>query len=75
MMARIDGLTRKEPQRTSVHARVDATFHLFEKDGMQILQIDTYGSSDRDAAGTVSQSIQFSGGGLTLLRDILGKIK
>ncbi|MDR7125771.1 hypothetical protein [Pseudotabrizicola sp. 4114] len=74
MMARIDSLTEKDPLRTTVHSRVDATFHAFTQDGVQYLQIDTYGSSDRDGAGKVTQSVQFSGEGLALLRQILDKL-
>jgi hypothetical protein len=74
-MARVDTLVPREPRRTSVHARVDATYHLFERDGLQVLQIDTFGSPDRASAGTVSQSIQFSGEALALLRDLLGQMR
>jgi hypothetical protein len=75
MMARIDILEEKEPLRTSVHSPVAATFDIFEKEGVTFLQIDTYGSDERQITGKITQSIQFGNEGLTKLRQILGDIK
>ncbi|GAB4264641.1 MAG: hypothetical protein Kow0013_12030 [Pararhodobacter sp.] len=74
-MARIDRLEQKEPGRTSVHAAVDATYQVFELDGAIYLQIDTYGSSDRQFRGKVSQSVQFGPEGIAALREILSSLR
>ncbi|TGD64756.1 methionyl-tRNA formyltransferase [Tabrizicola sp. WMC-M-20] len=73
-MARIDHLEQKDAVRTSIHSPVDATFHVFEADGVRYLQIDTYGSGERQIMGKTSQSIQFGEEGLAQLRQILEKL-
>jgi hypothetical protein len=40
------------------HRTCTAGWHVAEHEGRKVLQIDTYGSPDRQDAGTVSQSLQ-----------------
>ncbi|MGH2702352.1 MAG: hypothetical protein ACRDJ2_11340 [Actinomycetota bacterium] len=40
------------------HSTCSAGWRVTERAGERVLQIDTYGSPDRQDAGTVSQSIQ-----------------
>ncbi|WP_404448116.1 hypothetical protein LG307_03380 [Sutcliffiella horikoshii] len=61
-MALIKGNTMKKimKERNAVHYEVDNTYTSFiDKEGNRILQIDTYGSNQREFRGKVSQSIQF----------------
>jgi hypothetical protein len=73
-MARIEKLGPAQRDRIGKHRSVSATFHVFEVDGETILQIDTYGSEDRQLPGKTSQSIQFGDEGLKALRAILSEI-
>lgn len=70
-MAKIDELEQADRQRVSLHTSVFATYHVFEHEGSRILQIDTFGSADRQIPGKVSQSIQFGPEGIAALRAIL----
>ena len=73
-MALLTEFSPKEINRTSVHEKVDATFHIFEKDGETFLQIDTYGAEGRKFAGKVSQSIQLGKAGRHALIQLLAQI-
>ncbi|MBU5293835.1 hypothetical protein KQH90_07280 [Anaerosalibacter bizertensis] len=58
-MALVRNFQQLNKQRNSVHKEVDCTYTTFEDSvGNRIFQIDTYGSSDREFVGKVSQSIQ-----------------
>jgi thymidylate kinase len=51
---------RVEKERNSVHNEVRSTYTSFtNKAGEKFFQIDTYGSSNRQIQGKISQSIQF----------------
>ncbi|NMH73551.1 methionyl-tRNA formyltransferase [Bacillus sp. RO2] len=61
-MALIKGNTMKKitKGRNAIHNEVDNTYTSFiDNEGNRILQIDTYGSNQREFRGKVSQSIQF----------------
>lgn len=58
-MALIGELNRKVKNR-QVHKLTDADYDIFINDGQKYLQIDTYGSADREDVGKVSQSIQLN---------------
>ncbi|ART75167.1 hypothetical protein B4U37_03520 [Sutcliffiella horikoshii] len=60
-MALIKGSMKKiMKERNTVHNEVDNTYTSFiDKEGNRILQIDTYGSNQREFRGKISQSIQF----------------
>lgn len=58
-MALVKKFEKIEKQRNSIHKEVDCTYTVFNDSlGEKILQLDTYGSSDRKIKGKVSQSIQ-----------------
>jgi hypothetical protein len=60
-MARIESFKKRDVQRSpKVHELVNCTYTIFEVDGMQYVQLDTYGSSHRQIKEKISQSIQFS---------------
>ena len=60
-MARINLETIKkiEKERNTVHSKVDATYTVFKDGDEKFIQVDTYGSSNREIKGKISQSIQF----------------
>ncbi len=57
-MALIKKFEHRPNEGTRVHDRVTCGYRWFDVDGQRILQLDTYGSSDRMIPGKVSQSIQ-----------------
>ena len=59
-MAQIELRTIKkiDKDRNTIHCKVQATFSVFEIDGQKYFQIDTYGKSDREIPGKISQTIQ-----------------
>lgn len=74
-MALVKKLERINMDRNSVHGEVDATVTVFQDDdGTKFLQIDTYGSPEREIPGKKSQSIQFGPEGMAALREILADI-
>ena len=71
-MALVKTLEQITMERNSVHGEVEATYCWFsDDDGQRYLQIDTFGSKDRENPGKQSQSIQLGPEGLAQLRDIL----
>lgn len=70
-MALVTELVPKESTRSSVHGKVEATFHIFSEGGETYLQIDTYGTPGRQIKGKVSQSIQLGKEGRSELLRIL----
>lgn len=73
-MARIDEMTEKSIERVSRHKPVSATFSIYELDGKPVLQIDTYGSPDRQLPGKASQSVQFEEAGIAALKNLLDRL-
>ena len=59
-MAQIEWRTIKkvDKDKCAVHEKVKATYSVFEKTGQKYFQIDTYGKSDREIPGKISQSFQ-----------------
>lgn len=60
-MAQIDIRTieRLNKERNTIHEKVYATYSTFDSYGEHYVQLDTYGRSDREQPGKISQSIQF----------------
>ena len=58
-MARITAMEKKCGNKDSIHGEVPTTYKFFEQHDVQLFQMDTYGSEDREYTGKVSQSIQF----------------
>lgn len=72
-MAFIDEFTSVPSTASSLHGPVLCGWRVFDTEGKRILQLDTYGSQDRQIRGKVSQSIQIdresAGTLLKLIRD------
>ncbi len=59
-MALVRKLESVTKERNSVHGPVDCTYAVFTgEDGKRYLQLDTFGSKNRQIAGKISQSVQF----------------
>ncbi len=54
----LENFKRFEKERNTVHSRVSATYSVFEIHGEKYFQIDSYGNSDREMPGKISQSFQ-----------------
>ena len=72
-MARIAAFTSVTSQRDSIHEPVECGWRYFEVDGRRLVQLDTYGSSDRKFRGKVSQSIQLDEEAARALLQILSQ--
>ncbi|MDN5786046.1 hypothetical protein [Pseudorhodobacter sp.] len=70
-MALIEILAPVERRHPKKHEPVEAGFQIFEVGGQTYLQIVTYGTSERQIKGVVSQTIQFGPDGIAALRDVL----
>jgi hypothetical protein len=57
-MAMIRSFQKVNPRPGGRHRSTDCGYRWFDLDGERILQLDTYGSNERQDVGTVSQSIQ-----------------
>ena len=57
-MALIVDFSRVHKETNRIHEAVECGWGRFVKDGQTILQLDTYGSTDRQIPGKVSQSVQ-----------------
>jgi hypothetical protein len=52
-------IKRIEKERNSIHKEVESSYSSFtNSSGEKYLQLDTYGSSDREFQGKISQSVQ-----------------
>jgi hypothetical protein len=59
-MSRITSIKKKDKVRNNKHGEVRcATYSIFEEEGTEFFQIDTYGSKDRKHPNQPSQEIQF----------------
>jgi hypothetical protein len=58
-MALISDFTHVPGERQSIHKPVGCGWKIFDEQGQRILQLDTYGNSDRANPGKLSQSLQF----------------
>jgi len=74
-MARIvsNEFNLRSKERNSIHEQTKATYSIFCVGNEKYIQIDTYGSPDREVKGIVSQSIQFDKKSALLLIDIINK--
>jgi hypothetical protein len=74
-MALIKKLEQLTMDRNSIHEPVSATYTIFTgDDGKKYLQIDTYGSSQRQILGKKSQSIQFGPDTVDEIRSVIDSI-
>jgi len=74
-MAQIDisKIERLSKERNNVHDKVYTTYSTFDSFGKHYVQIDTYGRSDREHPGKISQSIQLDEKSAKYLYDLLSK--
>ena len=72
-MAQIDITTieKLHKDRNTVHEKVYTTYSTFDNYGKHYVQIDTYGRSDREQPGKISQSIQLDENSAKFLFDLL----
>ena len=59
-MANVRKFEFKQATSNRVHTDVDATISMVEAGGERFIQIDTYGSADREIPGKTSQSLRIS---------------
>ncbi len=55
------------------HSTCACGWHVTEREGRTVLQLDTYGSANRRDPGTVSQSLQIDEDGAQTLIDLIYK--
>ena len=72
-MALVRGFTKLDSERRTLHEEVEAKYAAYEIDGRAFVQINTYGTSDREFPGKLSQSIQLDRTGAEQLVAILTK--
>lgn len=72
-MAQIDieTIEKLNKERNFVHEKVYATYSSFDSLGEHYVQIDTYGKSDRDLPGKISQSFQLDSETARFIYDLL----
>ncbi len=74
-MAIIRKMEKIDLERDSRHTEVDSTYSIIEdQQGSKYLQIDTYGSPNRQITGKKSQSIRFSPEGIEQLKEIINRL-
>ncbi|MBU5615412.1 hypothetical protein [Geomonas azotofigens] len=59
-MAIVTELIHQPLERESRHTEVACTYAVIETDGKKFLQLDTYGSAQREIKGKKSQSVRLS---------------
>ena len=74
-MAQIDmeKFEKLNKQRNLLHDKVYATYSTFDLLGKHYVQIDTYGRSDRDTPGKISQSVQLDKESAKTMYELLKK--
>ena len=74
-MAQIDvtKIEKIDKERVTIHEKVYTTYSVFDDCGKHFVQIDTYGRSDRELPGKISQSIQLDESSAKFLFDLLKK--
>ncbi|MEO1492003.1 MAG: methionyl-tRNA formyltransferase [Pseudomonadota bacterium] len=58
-MALVNSLVRKDLSRPTLHKGIEASYSFFEHDGRRLLQIDSFGTTEREMPGKKSQTLQF----------------
>lgn len=72
-MALVRNFEPKEMVRNSLHHEISATYSVFGEGDRRVLQIDTYGSEDRQIPGKKSQTLQLDRQGAEALAKIIAK--
>jgi len=74
-MALVTTLKPQKLERDSTHNEVECTYTVIENDDGKFLQIDTYGSANRQIKGKKSQSIRFSKDAINQLKNTIDKLE
>lgn len=73
-MALVKKIKHQALERDSAHSEVECTYDvLIDKEGRRYLQLDTYGSAERQMKGKKSQSLRLSLEAIEELKLILSK--
>ena len=73
-MALVVGLEPEDRDFKSLHpTQVVCKYMIHEESGKKILQLNTYGSADRDVPGKLSQTLQFDEDSAAQLAGLLAK--
>ncbi len=70
-MALVSKIARVRKEHPKVHKATTCELSTFIVDGGAYLQLDTFGSKDRQEKGEVSQSIQFDRSAMIALRSFI----
>jgi hypothetical protein len=70
-MALITQFTQLHKDRNQVRGPVECGYTVFERRGVRYLQLDTYGSQDRQIPGKTSQSLQLDAAAAAQLRALI----
>jgi len=73
-MAIVRHLERITLDKESKHTEVDCTYSAIYSDSETFLQVDTYGSKERQLKGKKSQSIRFSEEAISELKRIISNM-
>ncbi len=70
-MALVKNITHQPLERESKHTDVECTFDVvIDSDGRKCLQLDTYGSNQREIKGKKSQSLRLTPEAIAQLKSI-----
>lgn len=72
-MALIEEFQQVPSDSQRVHGPVTCGYRAFTIEGRRILQLDTYGSTDREIPNKISQSVQLDTEGARALMDIIAE--
>ena len=73
-MALVKNITHQPLERESKHTDVECTFDVVTSaDGHKCLQLDTYGSNQREIKGKKSQSLRLAPEAIAQLKNIFAK--
>ena len=73
VVALIGEFTELKKERASVHGSVECGYTIFEDRGVRYLQLDTFGSAERQIPGKTSQSIQLNAQAAAQLAELIAK--
>jgi hypothetical protein len=72
-MALIKEFQQAPSDTQRIHGPVTCGYRTFTIEGRRVLQLDTYGSADREIPNKISQSVQLDAEGARALIDIIAE--
>jgi hypothetical protein len=73
-MALVKDLVKDDREPKGVHpTQVDCRYRIFERDGTKFVQLNTYGSTEREIPDKLSQTLQFDKQAAESLWRMLGR--